>query len=211
MQITKIGHCCLIIEDQGKTILTDPGMFSSRQNEIKGINLILITHEHADHFHVDSLKVVLKNNPEAIVITNSSVGKLLDEQGVVYQLLEHGQNKKIADVLLEGFGQDHAPIYPTVPRVENTGYFISNRFFYPGDAFTDPGKAVEILALPVVGPWMHISEAIDYALKLAPKFAFPVHDGFLKFGGPFYSVPKMIMEPKGIKFIEPEGEKPMEF
>jgi L-ascorbate metabolism protein UlaG (beta-lactamase superfamily) len=201
----------LLVKDQGKTILTDPGMFSTAQNELTGIDVVLITHEHADHFHIDSLKAILKNNPQAIVVTNTAVGKLLDKEKIRYKLLEDGQKESFGKVFIEGFGEKHAPIYPSVPEVQNTGYFISNRFFYPGDSFTNPGKPVEILALPVVGPWIHISEAIDFALAIKPECVFPVHDGFLKFGGPFYSVPKMIIEPKQIKFIEPDWQKPMEF
>jgi len=48
MTLTKLGHCCLIIEDQGLRILTDPGEYTILQNQVKDIDLILITHEHAD-------------------------------------------------------------------------------------------------------------------------------------------------------------------
>jgi L-ascorbate metabolism protein UlaG (beta-lactamase superfamily) len=63
MKITKIGHCCLLIEEKGLRILTDPGAWSEAQNELKNIQLILITHEHQDHFYLDSLKQVLKKQP----------------------------------------------------------------------------------------------------------------------------------------------------
>lgn len=69
-----------------------------------------------------------------------------------------------------------------MPYSANTGFMFEDRFFYPGDAYTDPGCPVEILALPVSGPWVKIGEAIDYALKLKPKVAFPVHDHF-RYGG----------------------------
>ena len=49
MQITKFGQCCLLIEVAGKRILTDPGRFSVSQNDVSNIDIILITHEHADH------------------------------------------------------------------------------------------------------------------------------------------------------------------
>ncbi len=91
MKITKLGHCCLIIEDQGKRILTDPGTYSTLQNEVKNIDIVLITHEHADHYHLDSLKIVLQNNPNAKIITNSTVGALLEKEGISYSILEHGQ------------------------------------------------------------------------------------------------------------------------
>ena len=211
MKITKLGHCCLVIEDSGVKILTDPGAYSKAQNQITGIDIILITHEHPDHFHLESLRVVLKNNPASKIFTNSGVGALLQKEKIPFILLEDGRRSTEHTILLEGISQKHAVIYPGFGDVINTGYFIQNRFFYPGDAFTDPQKPVEILALPVSGPWMKISEAIDYAKIIKPKIAFPVHDGMLKFSGPNHRVPQLFLEPLGIRFIMPEGKTVLDF
>ncbi|MBI1975373.1 MAG: MBL fold metallo-hydrolase [Parcubacteria group bacterium] len=200
MNITKLGHCCLVIEDKGVRIMTDPGAWSTLQNEEKSIDYIFITHEHQDHFHLESLKKVLANNPKAKVVTNKSVGKLLNAEYIPYQLLEHGDAKEFEGVRVEGHGEKHAVIYKEFGQVQNTGYFFANRFFYPGDAFFDPKKPVEILALPVAGPWMKISDAIDYAKLLKPKVAFPVHDGMLKILGPFHNMPQKILSESGTRF-----------
>ena len=92
MQITKFGHCCLLIEEKGVRILTDPGVYSTSQNEVKNIDLVIITHEHPDHFHLDSLKIVTQNNPAAKIITNKGVGALLDKEGISHEVVEDGQN-----------------------------------------------------------------------------------------------------------------------
>ena len=211
MKIQKIGHCCLVIKTQGKTVMTDPGVYTEAQNSLLGIDIVLITHEHRDHLHIDSLKAVIKNNPKALVVTNSAVGKLLDAQNINYQVLENGQSCTIDKLSMESFGNTHAEIYKTIPRIQNTGYMISGRLCYPGDAFEKPKNQPEIIALPVVGPWMKIGEAVDYAIELKPKFVFPVHDAFLKFSGPFYAMPKSQLEPYGIKFVIPEESQEMEF
>jgi len=184
MKIKKIGHCCLVISYNGVRIMTDPGAFSTEQTEEKNIDIILISHEHQDHFHLESLKVVLKNNPKVRVLTNSGVGALLRSAGIVFQVLEHGSSGIFSGVPIEGHGEKHALIYPGWKEVINTGYMIGGQFFYPGDAFYNPQKPVEILALPIAGPWMKIAEAIDYAKLLKPKACFSVHDGILnpKFG-----------------------------
>ncbi len=202
MKITKIGHCCLLIKENGVTILTDPGMFSTGQDELTGIDVVIITHEHQDHFHIDSLKRVLKNNPKAKVITNGSVGKLLDKEQIQYQIVAHGGVSIINNVFIEGFGTTHAEIYKEIPSVENTGYFINKKLFYPGDALYNPERTVEILALPICGPWLKISEVIEYAVKINPKKAFPVHDALLNEKSmPIYSrAPQKFLEAKGISF-----------
>ena len=73
MKITKIGHCCLLIEVEGSRILTDPGSFTVEDLVTDNIDVILITHEHADHLHIDSVKKIVEVNPKVQIFSNSSV------------------------------------------------------------------------------------------------------------------------------------------
>lgn len=187
MKVTKLGHCCMLLEIDGLRILTDPGGWSGfKQDELREIDLVLLTHEHGDHFHLDSLKRILNNNPQLQVITNTSVGKLLQDQAIEFAKLEQGETNAFAGVQIEGFGDKHEEIYGDYGQVQNTGYFVANKFFYPGDAFINPHKPVELLALPVAGPWLKSKEVIAYAQELRPTHAFPVHDGMLAFPGPYH-------------------------
>ena len=203
MKIKKIGHCCLLIQTEKLTILTDPGAFSVGQNSLTGIDVILITHEHNDHLHVDSLKEVLRNNPEAKVITNTGVGKKLTEEGIEYLLLEGRDQIEIPGLLIEAFECQHEEIFEEIGQVQNTGYFIGNKLFYPGDAFCRPEKPIDILALPVAGTWCKISDAIHYALSLKPNKVFPVHDGMLQVerSVSFYKIPEKVLTDNGIEFV----------
>lgn len=200
MDITKIGHCCLLIKDNGKVILTDPGAWTIEQNSIIGIDIILITHEHADHFHVESVKQILKNNPKACIVTNSRVAGLLAEENITATILEDNQKETIETIALAGYGREHAVIYPTIPNVMNTGFLIQNRFFYPGDAFTIPDTPVEILAMPMIGPWMKLSESIDWVKEIHPKVCIPVHDGMLSPREWIYALPHKVFPEWGIAF-----------
>lgn len=180
MRITKYGHCCLRIEEGGLTILTDPGVFSDGQNSATGIDVVLITHEHTDHYHVPSVKAVMANNPNAVIITNTAVAALLKNEGFDATVVDHGGHFLQGDVRFEARGEEkHAVIHPDLPGVQNTSYFIGDRLFYPGDAFVEPGRPVDVLALPIAAPWLKVSEPIDYAIKLKPTVAFPVHEGVL--------------------------------
>lgn len=183
MKITKIGHCCLLVEENNLKILTDPGVFTVEQNSITGIDIVLITHEHADHLHADSVKEIVKNNPGVKIVTNSSCGKILEEIGVSYEVLEGKDTKEFNGINLEAFDAKHEEIFEDFGIVQNTGYFIGERLFYPGDAYGKPGKDIDILALPVAGPWCKIADSIRYALEVKPKKAFPVHDAMLNSSG----------------------------
>jgi L-ascorbate metabolism protein UlaG (beta-lactamase superfamily) len=201
MKIHKIGHCCLVIEDQGVKVLTDPGNFSTGQDDVDGVDAVLVTHEHADHFHIDSVKRILDRNPGAPVVTNAAVAKLLSEAGVPYTLLEDGGTIRIGDLTIEAFETQHAEIYPGIPRVLNTAFCIGDRLFYPGDAFLVPLLPIEILALPVVAPWMKTSDCIDYARKVKPRVCFPVHDAIVSAYPLYHGLPKRLLEQHGIDFV----------
>lgn len=134
MKIRKIGHCCLLIEtDAGKRVLTDPGSFSTGQNEATGVDLIVITHEHADHLHVESLKAVLAGNPAARVVANSAVGAILAAEGIACQILEGEASAEVSGVPLEAHDARHEEIFGEMGQVQNTGFFIAGRLFYPGE------------------------------------------------------------------------------
>lgn len=204
MKITKFGHCCLLIEVGALRILTDPGNYNTTP-EVENIDVILISHEHQDHLHIDALKVILAKNGNAEVISHGGVGKILDEAGITYTLISDGEEKNIKGISIESSGTEHACIHHDLPKVQNTGFYINKTLFYPGDSFHNPGKVIAILALPVAGPWMKLEEAVEYAKLIKPKAIFPVHDGMLRQEhqlGPTRRIPTMLLEPLGIKYVD---------
>ncbi len=210
MKVTKLGHCCLIIETKGKRFLTDPGSYTTAQNDAKNIDCVVISHEHSDHLHVESLKAVLANNPQASVISNGAVGNILEKENIPYTKVSDGEEVMIGDVKISGHGTKHQLIYKEYEQVENTGYFFDGKLFYPGDAFHNPNIPVDILALPVAGPWCNIAEVMDYALSVKPRVAFPVHDGNLVKVGLPHRLPGIFLPKAGIEFVALELGKETE-
>lgn len=212
MHITKFGHSCLLVEENGARILFDPGVWSDGHRDLKNIDAIFITHEHQDHCDIPSILAIQKNNPDAPIYTNSGVGEKLTEVSIQYQLCGNGQTVNVKGVSVAGVGTDHAEIYSAFPIVRNTGYMIGNRFFYPGDTLeSTPPASVEIFALPVVAPWMRMADCLDFVKRISPKICFPVHDGFLEFPGPFHAIPRKVLEDSGVKWVVLENEKRCEF
>jgi len=76
---------------------------------------------------------------------------------------------------------------------------------------TDPEWRVAILALPVAGSWLKLSEAVDYALKLKPDSCFPVHDAILKNSGLSHRAPAEILPKSGIVFTVLEDGNAKDF
>ncbi len=201
MKIKKLGHSCLLIEEGEGKLLTDPGNVSTLQNKVTGVTVILISHEHVDHLHTESLKIVLQNNPNAEIFTNHSVGKILKKEDIRFTLLENKQKKIVSGFLIEGCGERHAQILPEIPLIHNTGFLINEKLYFPGDAFQNPKVDVDTLALPICAPWLKMSEAITYAIEVSPARVFPIHDGALKSPGSWHRVPEMALKNAGIEFI----------
>ena len=197
----------MVIEEAGLRILTDPGEYTSAQNDLKNLDVLLIADKDPDHFNLGSVNIILANNPRVQVFTNHDVGEVLTNESIEYQLLEHGQSTEVKGVGIEAFGEKHAPMHSSLPAKSNTGFLIAERFFYPGDNFTIPPKPVEILAVPIAGPWLKLSEAIDYAMAVRPKICFPIHEGMLKKVGSPHRLPAKVLEPLGIAFQVLESEK----
>lgn len=207
MNIKKLGHCCLLIDTGKIRILTDPGSFTVEKHvQVKDIDVILITHEHADHLHTNSLHQIMENNPEARILTNSAVAKILEPLGIVHEVLEGESVLEVKETLIEAYDAGHEEIYEELGQVQNTGYFIDNKLFYPGDSFANPGKEVSILALPVAGPWCRIGDSIKYALQVGPEKAFPVHDGMIKPENIslVHRIPGIVLAENNIRFIPME-------
>lgn len=206
MKITKLGHCCLLIETKGKRLLTDPGCFTvEAHSKLADIDVILFTHEHADHYHLQSLKTLLEKNPSVQIFANSSVSELLTWENIQHTLINDGETIDFEWIILTGYGVRHEAQHSTWPISANTGFFIDDKLFYPGDALTDPRRPVDILALPVAGWWISTHEFIDYALKLKPRVAFPVHDNIRFISS--HLVPSKILPENGIEWVSMvEGE-----
>lgn len=213
MKITKYGHCCLLLETAGLRVLTDPGVWSSKLDTLENIDLILITHEHHDHLHIDGLIEILEKNPQAEVITNSAVGKILSEKGIPHTVLEGKSETSRNTLAIEAINGEHAEIFKDFGLVQNTGYFIDNKFYYPGDSYTLPDKPMEILAVPVAGPWCRSADALNFTLKANPKTVIPVHDAILNDEGLnlVYGLFDSKLSEAGIKFIKIKNFEPTEF
>ncbi|MBW4062191.1 MBL fold metallo-hydrolase [Candidatus Saccharibacteria bacterium] len=179
MKITKYGHACLLIEENGARLLIDPGSYSSGFEDLDELDAILITHHHADHYTVENMKGLLKNNPRAMVMADETTAGQLQETGIKAAVMRAGDQLEIAGISIKGYGTLHAIIHHSIPQHLNVGYMIADRFFYPGDALTVPEAKVEILAIPSAAPWSKVGETIDYLLDIKPKVAIPVHDAIL--------------------------------
>jgi L-ascorbate metabolism protein UlaG (beta-lactamase superfamily) len=183
MRLTKFGHSCLLVEEGGARLLLDPGSFSDGFERLEGLTAVCVTHQHVDHLDAGRVRPLLDGNPGVRVVADEGSAKALGEAGADVEVVHDGDELTVGGLGLAVVGRDHATIHPDVPVVPNVGYLVGGRLFHPGDALTEPGRPVEVLAAPAGAPWLKLAEAVDYLRRVGPTVAVPVHERVLSEAG----------------------------
>ena len=163
MRITKFGHACVRIEDCGRAVVIDPGMWTELE-ALDGVAGVLVTHEHPDHYDPTRLRAT-----DAPIFTVEAVAARLREDApdVAERVTVVAPGQSLdAGLPVRAVGELHAVIHPDLPRVSNSGYVVTaggQLVYHPGDALTPPGEAVDLLCVVVSAPWMKASDAVDFA------------------------------------------------
>lgn len=171
MKISKHLHSCLLIEDQGKTVLIDPGNFSYLAKAldiqtVEKLDYVLITHGHPDHCYLPFIQDIVAKFPDVKIITNDEVVGLLQKENI--QATSRGNDVvKLTPV-------PHEKLWDSKPP-ENVQFTVFGKFSDPGDSFHFDATA-KVLALPIQAPWGATTDAVNLAVGLKPEVIIPVHD-----------------------------------
>ena len=183
MKITKYEQSCLDVTAGSSRLIIDPGSFLATIPDATGIDAIVFTHEHTDHFSPDRVRDLLDSSPDARLFGPSGVANVASAAEITVEVVHAGDTVEVGDLSLAFFGGVHNEIHSSIPLIDNLGVLVDGRLYYGGDSYSVPDVAVEILAAPVGAPWLKIGEAMDYVLAVAPRLAFPVHDMTLSVAG----------------------------
>jgi L-ascorbate metabolism protein UlaG (beta-lactamase superfamily) len=182
MELTKHGHACVVLSEDERRLVIDPGVFTDPE-VFTGASAVLITHEHMDHFEPERLGAALDADPALEVWTNRAVARRLEGLGGRVHPVGHGDALTVAGFDVRVHGEWHAEIHPDVPHVLNVGFLVGGQVFHPGDALTVPDEPVATLLLPMHAPWSKIAELIDYVRAVDADQAFAIHDALLSEAG----------------------------
>lgn len=170
-----LGHDTFKIVGE-KVIYTDPFQITKPDRA----DIILITHNHYDHFSPDDIKKLLKEDT-VLVLPKDCSGKIQAKEVVV---------KPGDKINVEGIEIEVVPSYNTNknfhPKEKGwVGYIFKvsgKRIYIAGDTDYIPEmktfKDIDIALLPVSGTYvMTADEAVQAALDMSPKLAIPMHYG----------------------------------
>lgn len=182
MELTKLEHAALILEEAGRRLFIDPGAFTTAITDGTRADAIVITHEHPDHWTREQLDRIIQASPDVRIFAPAGVAAAVGDVSVT--VVDHGDTAQAGPFRLRFFGRKHAVIHESIPVVDNVGVLVNEKLYYGGDSFTIPdGVEVDVLAAPAGAPWLKISEAIDYVLAVKPRHAFPTHEMVLSRAG----------------------------
>ena len=183
--ITLIKHGSLAISYKGKSIQVDPvgkyGKPTDYSSEFPKASVILVTHEHGDHFDKDAI-AALSQEGSTQVITNARCAEMLGSGGI----MANGDSLTI----LEEIGTEAVPAYNYSegrtqfhPKGRDNGFVLTMdglRIYIAGDTEDIPEMAelkdVDIAFLPVNQPYtMTVDQCVHAAKAIAPKILIPYH------------------------------------
>lgn len=182
MELTHLGHACVLVQSADVRVLIDPGGFSEDFRHVSDLDVIVITHQHADHLDPIRLPDLVRANPGARVLCDPDSVPVLAGLGIEGELHPR-EGTVVGDLTITPVGEIHALIHDDIPRVSNVGVRLSAAgeptFFHPGDALDAEPGAVDVLAFPLNAPWQRSREMTGFLRRLGIERAVPVHDSLL--------------------------------
>lgn len=189
MRITRFGQSAMLLEDAGARLLIDPGsLCEPAVFELSGLDAVLFTHEHADHCDPARVAGLLAANPAALVYAPAAVLELIglaeDARG---RPVAAGQTFTVGAFSIEPVGELHQVILPEIERSANSGFVVTDaagtRLFHPGDSYETIPERIDVLAVPMLGPWSSLQETVEFVRAVAPTQIFAIHDALLSTSG----------------------------
>ena len=184
MKITKYPQSCLLIESGDKKILIDPGVLSyedSFLNDWKNVDLILITHKHADHCNVEVIKEIIKNGKTKIYSSSEVKETYFD---LPINIVKYDDFFKFENIKIEVVKAVHGYLPHLKGKnevLENIGFILNiegKRIYVTSDTicFNNDYKC-DVLAVSISGHGLVMEpfEAALFAKEIEADLVLPIH------------------------------------
>lgn len=187
MRLTHHGHACVRVETAGGVVVVDPGAYSDVDTALDGADVVLVTHEHPDHADPGRLAAALDAAPRLQLCAPAVVAAAVLDAGAPAERVSAvapGDVHEAGGATVRVGGALHAVIHPDITRIVNVTYVVEadgRTVYHPGDSLDRPESTprVDVLLLPVSGPWLRLADAIDLARDVDPHHVVPIHEALL--------------------------------
>ena len=186
MKITKFAQSCILIETKGKRILIDPGVIQydkSLLNEYwHDIDVLLVTHKHTDHCHIEAVKAIIQN-PKTKFYTSQEVASQYPELSLT-KTVKVGETIDVDSIKIEVTNAVHGfqPFLKSGNEIhENIGFIVDDgekRVYQTSDTISfDNNYKCDVLFVPVCnhGLVMDPFSAALFAKETGANLVIPIH------------------------------------
>ena len=181
---TCIKHASIEINYNGTEIQIDPVGFgvqpTTDYNQFPKANIILITHEHKDHFEREAIACI--RTPATTVYSNTAVYNMFRNSLPLKNgdSITYRQDITIKAVPAYNYSEGRTQFHP---KGRDNGYILSLdglRIYIAGDTEDIPEMAdlkdIDIAFLPCNQPYtMTVDQVVNAAKIIKPKILFPYH------------------------------------
>lgn len=184
LKITLIGHATLMFDYGGKVVHVDPWTKLADYSKLPKADLVLITHDHYDHFDPKAVAAVRREDTR-VVLTKACADKV--PGGIVMKNgdVQTVQGFKIEAVPAYNIVQKRPDGQPFHPKGVGNGYVVTfgqTRVYIAGDTENTPEMAklekIDIAFLPMNLPYTMTPAMVAEAAKaFKPKILYPYHYG----------------------------------
>jgi L-ascorbate metabolism protein UlaG (beta-lactamase superfamily) len=175
MKITKYGHACLLLADNNHKLIIDPGSFTDLPDDLGGIETIIVTEEHYDHFKLENIQRIFTQNPSAKMYTTQSVCDQLAKERIEATVVTGKQTLPVSGFTVSFYETDHAMVYGASP-CKSLSVKVNDALYYPSDSYQTIEDEVEVLALPTSGPWFKVEHGVDFMNAIKSKKIIATHN-----------------------------------
>jgi len=184
LRITFLGHGTLMFQFAGSTVHVDPvGRYADYSNLPKA-DLILVTHEHGDHFDRAAIDKIRTANT-ALLLTEACARRIQGGTVVANGDVKEVKGLKIEAVPAYNVVHQRRPGQPYHPKGAGNGYVVSfgdTRVYVAGDTENVPEMArltgIHCAFLPMNLPYTMTPQMVaDAARAFKPKILYPYHFG----------------------------------
>lgn len=152
-----------------------------KPEDLGPVDVVVITHSHPDHFFPDALKA-LQALHQFTLLASADIIKAAQEAGLecTMEYAMPGEVINIEGFAIQAFDVPHERIPIECPH--NMGYKINDTVYHPGDSYLVSSSlgSVKVLLLPNGGPWATTKQTVEFAEKIKPVMAIPIHDAMHK-------------------------------
>ena len=193
MKMTKYTHSCIRLENEGRTLVLDPGNFAAEGEHataLEGTDYLFVTHAHPDHFDGPSVLPLIAQRAESQtplkIWAPEAVAKVILEASPEAEVtvVEADTEFAIPGFDVKTFGGQHALIHPLIPVIRNVGYLFNNSLYHPGDSLVVPHRVkAQTVLVPIHAPWSKVQEVIDFVIATGAQRVVPIHNGMINANG----------------------------